>query len=446
MKVRELITIIEGHSSSPKKSLEREIKEVRIDSRQVKKGDVFLALKGKEKDGHDYVREVIKKKPSCIIVKEGFDMKVNIPVIQVSDTLEALHKLASYHRRQFNGIVIGITGSCGKTTTKDMLSHLLETKYKVLKSEKNYNNHIGVPLTLLKLTNDYDVLVIECGTNHPGELETLGELVKPDLVLITNIGTSHIGNFKNKKAILKEKLSLINSVKEGVLILNGDDPLLRKVKKRKMEIYQTYNKKSVLNLKTIYCLFERSIIKFEYMNRDYHIELMVPGKGMVDNLLLSMECALFLNIDINVLLDSISTITLEKERLEKIPLKNNNYLIRDCYNASFESVEGLLSILKPLPEQKIIILGDMKELGKYSKKLHMKIGKQLKKIEYKKVYLVGDECKYIAKLDSTFKWFPNNQSLVEALHKEVWKDSIIAVKGAHSMRLNEVCDDIIDCY
>ncbi len=446
MKIRELITIVQGHSTSSKKSLEHEIKEIKIDSRMVKKGDAFVALQGKEKDGHNYIAEVLKKKPSCIIVREDFKVKATIPVIYVKNTLDSLHKLAMYHRRHFDGIVVAVTGSCGKTTTKDLLSHLLQTKYKVLKSEKSYNNHIGVPLTLLKLTNDYDILVIECGTNHPKELDVLGRLVKPDLVLITNIGTSHIGNFKNKKAILKEKLSLTTTMDEGVLILNGDDPLLRKVKKKGLEIYKTYNRKSILNLKAVYCFFERSIIQFEYLNRDYHIEFLYPGKGMVDNLLLSIECALFLNIDINALLESIRTVSLSNKRLEKISLKNHNYLINDTYNASYESMKGLLDILKPLPEQKIMILGDMKELGIYSKRFHQKIGKQLKKIENKKVYLVGEECKAIAKQDQNFQWFKNNEDLIQALKKETWKDSVIAVKGAHAMHLDEVCEAIIDCY
>lgn len=446
MEINEIVSIVNGTCHITNKKGSRKIKNIVIDSRKVKKGDVFIAIVGKEKNGHDYIKDVLKNKPACIIVNEHTQVKTSIPVIYVKDTLQALHDLARYKRKQFGGVVLAVTGSCGKTSTKEMLAHLLGTKYRVLKTEKNYNNHIGVPLTLLKLTNDYDVLVIECGTNHPGELKTLGSLVEPDMVVITNIGTSHIGNFKNKKAILKEKLSLVDFMKEGVLFLNGDDKLLRKVKQKKVEIYSTYNRKSVIHLKTVYCFFDRSEIVFEYMNQEYYIKLHCPGKGMVDNFLLALECSLFLNVDIFKLIEKIATLPEPKGRLEKIPLNHGNILLNDCYNASFESMKGLLQILKPLDQNKIIILGDMKEVGTHSEKLHKKIGKQLQRIENKEVYLLGEEFKNIVSLDETFKWFEDIDSLIKTLRTSHFKDSVIAVKGAHSMNLIRVCDMLKDYY
>lgn len=445
MKIKELISIVQGQCEVNKRRQEYKVGKIVIDSRMVKKGDVFIALVGKTKDGHDYISEVLKKKPSCIIVNKTFKVKTSIPVIHVSDTLEALHSIAKYKRKHFDGVVIAVTGSCGKTSTKEMISHLLEIKYRVLKNEKNYNNHIGVPLTLLKLTNDYDILVIECGTNHPGEMEVLGRLVKPDMVVVTNIGTSHIGNFKNKRAILKEKMKLIDTMEDGVLIVNGDDPLLRKVKHSGIEIYQTFNRHSVIHLKTIYCLFEYSLITFEYMNQVYEIELSIPGKGMVDNFLLALECALFLNVDINQIINHIPTLELDTGRLEKKVLSHGNILINDCYNASFESMISLLSILKPLPQHKVFILGDMKELGKHSDRYHRKVVKLLKKIKNKEVMLVGEAFKKVVPSDDPFFWFSSNDDLLKALSTKKYQDTIIAIKGAHSMNLEEISTYFKDC-
>lgn len=446
MNLRELNEIIQGKGTWSKKQENKSIGEVVIDSRKVHKGDVFFALVGKSKDGHDYLKEVLKKKPSCIVINDSFEIETTVPIIRVDDTLTALHCLAAYYRKNFNGIVIAITGSCGKTSTKDMLAHLLESKYNVLKNEKNYNNHIGVPLTLLKLNPTVDVLVIECGTNHPGELEVLGKLVEPDITIITNIGTSHIGNFKTQKAIFKEKVSLIKTMEDGIAIINGDDPLLRKFRSKKVEVYQTYNRNSIISLKSAYCSFLKSQIIFEYMNRTYEVDLQIPGKGMVDNLLLAIECSLFLNVDINHLLERIETLPPIEQRLEKIDLSKNNCLIDDCYNASFESMVNLLQILRPLPEHKVIILGDMKELGASSTKLHHNIGKQLKKIENRDVFLIGDEFKKICSLDRTFHWYPDMDSLMKGISTCSWKDSVIAVKGSHAMELSKVCDYIKDYY
>lgn len=445
MRVKELLNITQGEVLKYSKGLEKEIRGFSIDSRTIKKGEVFIAIVGKEKNGHDYLEEVIKHKPSCLIVSEEVNIKTSIPIIFVSDTLISLHQIASYYRKNFDGLVIAVTGSCGKTTTKEMLSHLLETKYKVLKSEKNYNNHIGVPLTLLALTNDYDIAIIECGTNHPGELEVLGDLVKPDMVLITNIGLSHVGHFKNKRAILKEKLSIQKNMDNGVLIVNGDDSLLRRVKSKKLEVYKTYNHNSVVRLKTVYCFFDYSEINIEYMNRSYQLNLNLPGKGMVDNLLLCLECALFLNLDMDILTESVKTFESKEHRLEKFELKNNNYLIDDCYNASYESMVSLLQIIKPISKRKLIILGEMKELGIHSKRLHRKIVKLLKKIDNKEVILIGDEFESLAS-KYNFLWFKNSDDAIQKLKEYHLKDTVIAVKGAHSLNLKELCNYIKECF
>lgn len=437
MKIRELASIIDGYVLDPNVE-DRKVGSIHIDSRTLKKGQVFLAFKGKNFDGHDFLKEALKKKPSCLIVREGTILSTKIPIIYVKDPNQAFFDIAKDTRNQFLGLVIAITGSCGKTSTKDYLYHILSQQYRVTKSEKNYNNKIGVSKTLLNIPQNTQILLLECGTNHPGEMKEIEMIVKPDIVLMTNIGTSHLGNFRSKRAILKEKMALVKPMEEGVLFVHGEDNYLCKLRSSRIEIFKTYNRKSLLNLKRIQCTFEKSIIDLEYQKIPYSLEVPIFSKGMIDNLLLAIECALFLNISMNQILASLTSLPVLENRLEKKKLSHHNLLISDCYNASYESVCSLLETIKPLSQHKAIILGDMKELGKWSKKLHRSIGKLVKNITNKELYLVGEETKEIQKLNKGSIWFSSNEELIMYLQNKVYKDTIFAVKGAHSMKLEEI--------
>ena len=216
-----LLQIVDGKYLN--KGTKRKINEIKIDSRKINKNDVFIALKGSNFDGHDYVKDAIKSKASAIIVNRKIDIKTNVPIILVKDTYDSLIKIGTFFRNKFDIPVIAVTGSCGKTTTKELIYTILSKKYKVLKSEKNYNNHIGIPLTLTKLSNEYDACVLEIGMNHFSEISKLSKMVKPNIGIITNIGTSHIGNLGSQKNILKAKMEILDGMKDGLLILNGKD-------------------------------------------------------------------------------------------------------------------------------------------------------------------------------------------------------------------------------
>lgn len=416
----------------------REVGKISIDTRTLKKGEVFLAFKGKKLDGHDYIKDALKKKPSCIIVSKPVKVKTKIPIIIVNNTNEAFFEIARYYRSQFKGVVIGITGSCGKTSTKEMLNYILKDKYRVVCNEKNYNNKIGVSLTLFNLKENTQILIVECGTNHSGEMREIATIVRPDIVIITNIGTSHIGNFGSKKNIFKEKMDLTRFMDEGVLFLNGDDKLLTTVKKKNIDVYKTYNRNSIIELKQICCLKDNSIISFCYNNKDYEFDIPLFSKGMIDNLLLVIECCLFLNIDISYIENKLKKLESFKSRQQKISLKSDNILIDDCYNASYESVIELLKNIKLYDQKKIIILGGMKELGKHSISYHKRVAKVLKKIKNKELFLIGDETKIIQKINKGSYYFNNLDDLKEYFYNNNFSHVLFVVKGANSNNLKEV--------
>ena len=437
MNVQQLMHII-GGTLTNKKYEQKKVGSINIDSRTFKKGEVFLAFKGNRFDGHSFISDVLKKKPSCLIVEEGCSVKTKVPVIYVQDTNQAFFDLAKYYRKEFSGLVIAITGSCGKTSTKEFLSHILSKEYCVMKNEKNFNNIIGISKTLMRLQEDTQILILECGTNHPGEMKVIEKLVKPDIVLITNIGISHIGNFKNKKAIKKEKLALIKPMEEGVVFLHGEDSYLRKLRSSKVELFKTYNVHSLISLRKVLCLFDKSVIELEYHGIYYHIKCPIVGKGMVNNLLLAIECSVFLNISIPQIIKALETFPALDSRLEKVKLSHHNLLLNDCYNASFESIISLLEIIQNVEKHKVIVLGEMKELGTWSKKLHKQIGKKIKAIENIELYLVGNETKVIQKQNKNSIWFSSNEELIQYLQNKSYKDSLFVVKGSRGMHLEDV--------
>ena len=216
MNLSELLNVTSGVVINNMKS-DKTFDKISINSKEVQKNSLFIALKGKNHDSHDYLEEVIKKRPAFILVEKDISIKTKIPIIKVDSCLDALIKIGSYYRNNFYGKVICITGSAGKTMTKELIYNILKTKYNVLKSEGNHNNHIGIPLTLNLLNNRYDVLVLEMGMNHLKEIDKLSKMCKPSDAVITNIGTAHIGNLGSKKNIFKAKMEIINGNKRGFI-------------------------------------------------------------------------------------------------------------------------------------------------------------------------------------------------------------------------------------
>jgi len=433
MNIKILSEIIDGKILNEENN--RKIKEIKIDSRNINKGDAFIALIGTKFDGHDYIADVLKRKPSVIVVCKEINVKTKIPIILVKNTYDALMKIGRFFRNKYDIPVIAVTGSVGKTTTKEIISEILSKKYKVLKSEKNYNNHIGLPLTLAKLNSDYNVCVLEMGMNHPGEITNLSKMTKPNIGIITNIGTAHIGNLGSQKNIFRAKMEIIDGMEDGLLVINGNDRLLKKAKYS--NILKCGKKLKPYDIKVgNEVSFKLKINKQEHVF--YYNSL---NKSLIMNFVIAIQIGLLFNIDIEDIKEVLSNYKMPKERMNIIT-KNTTTIINDCYNASLESVLGSIDVLKQANNKKIIILGDILELGKYTIKIHKKIGRYLKNIKDAEILLVGKNIKKIK--NKNYKYFDNNNEVINYLQNKNLNNSTILIKGSRKMCLEEVTNYLLE--
>ena len=390
------------------------INKIKTNSKEINKGDLFIAIN----KGHDYINEAIDNGAVAIICET--DIK-DIPHIKVKSSIEALGKIANYLRNKHNIPLIAITGSVGKTTTKELVALVLSKKYKVLKSIKNNNNHIGLPLTLLNLDDTYDVIVTELGMNHQGEISYLSKICNPNYAVITNIGTAHIGYLGSQKNILKAKLEILDGMNNGCLIINNEDKYLKKLKHKNIIKVDRKN----LELKNLKC---QDKIEFDIKNTHF---IFNSYEHLLIDALIAIKIGILFDIDLNLISEAILEYQNSEGRLNII--KNKYTIIDDSYNSSFESLVGGLEILKNKEDFKFIVLGDMLELGKYSNKYHKKINKYLKKINNKQVLLIGKYTKVIKG-----KHFNDINKLSDYLKQNIKYNDIIYIKGSHAMNLDKI--------
>lgn len=414
------------------------INGVKIDTRKLCPGDIFLAISGERHNSHEYIKDIINNKLCAIIVSEDIKIETNIPIIKVDDTLKTLLIIGNIYRNYYNPIVIGITGSVGKSTTKELISLILSTKYNVLTSEGNLNNHIGVPLTLTKLNDSYDYCVVEMGMNHTGEISKLSKCCNPNIGIITNIGTSHIGNLKSINNIFLAKLEILDGMDgNSSLVINGDDLYLRRVKNSIKCGISDYNDLQAFNIKT-----DSNVLEFDVkLDKIYHVVFNIPNESYIGNLMLAIKVGLMNNIEMEEIINRIRLFKQMDRRMNITKLKYNNILIDDTYNASLESVASGLNLIEKYTLSKMIILGDILELGEFSKKIHLKINRQLKDIKDSTVLLVGEYTKYISGVH-----FNNNDDLIKYLDNQEIKNTVIYIKGSRKMRLDEVSINIYNRY
>lgn len=431
MKIEELKELLKGEIINKGKN--NTFKNIVIDSRKVEKGDLFIALRGKYQDGHNYIKDAIQKGACMIVTEENVEAKQKAGIIKVEDTLESLWTLAEYYRLQYQAPVIAVTGSVGKTTTKNLIAEVLGSNYKVLKSEKSFNNHFGVPLTLLELNDEYDLVLLELGMNHAGEISKLSRLCQPNVSVITNIGTSHIGNLGSKKNILKAKMEILDGMDEmGILILNDDDEYLHSILDiENCSIYRVGTKDNVD--------FKAELLDKEFKVTVQQVEYIIPilENYLLPNYLIAIQIGILFGLHMEQIIENIKKFKMEEHRLEVID-KGNYKIIDDSYNASFESFTAALSTLDK-KNNYLFILGDMAELGKYSRKMHKKLGNLLKKFPNKDILLVGNYVKYIANKNKKIsKRFENNEQLISLLKEIDLTNKTVFLKGSHMMKLEDI--------
>ena len=434
MNINEILTSTNGKLVN-NINLEEKYNRIKINSKEVKKNDIFIAIIGENHDGHNYIDEAIEKGAKLIITQKKINK--NIPYIIVKDTTKALGDIAKYMIKKYNPKIIAITGSVGKTTTKSILYNLLKIKYNVLTNEKNYNNNIGVPLTIFNLKKENEILLLELGMNHPKEISYLSNMINPNISAITNIGSSHIGYLKTKENILKAKLEILDGMKNKILFVNGDDDLLKSIKGTNKSGFKKNNNLIGYGIKSN--LYSSSF-KIKYNNTEYKIKMSLP-KHLLNNVLIAIDIALYLKIDIKDMQKTLENYKSENMRMDIINGKNNNIIINDCYNSSFESLTGVLKTLENENHDKLLILGDIKELGDLSKEIHESLTPYIEKIKNKEIYLVGKEMKNIK---TKAKYFENYKELLKYLKTKKIENKLILIKGSRSMKLENITDYFIN--
>ena len=427
------------------------------DTREINIGDVYLGIKGERFNGSNFYKEALEKgAKGCIlqdieINEEEIDTYKDKFIIIVENVVKSLQQIAAYKRSLYDIPVIGVTGSVGKTSTKDIIASVMATKYNVLKTQGNYNNEIGLPLTILRL-KDHDALVLEMGMSAWGEISLLTKIAKPTTGVITIIGSSHIGELGSRENILKAKLEILEGLNEtGALIINNDNDLLNKWNINNDDTHKhiTYGieNKSMLNAENIHIMDNESSFKIEINNEKYKIEVPVSGKHFVYNSLAAIAVGLEHNIDIDNIIKGISNFSLTKNRMEIIKNKVNATIINDCYNSSYESVKAALEYISSIKaNRKIAVLGDVLELGEFSKEMHQKMGEEVINNNIDILITVGKEAKTIANTVKNEKIevysFDNNVDAINLLKELIQENDVILVKASNGMHFIEIVEEI----
>ncbi|WP_040211930.1 UDP-N-acetylmuramoyl-tripeptide--D-alanyl-D-alanine ligase [Clostridium polynesiense] len=392
--LEELIAAVKGKLlSKNEKSLG--IDFVSTDTRKLKKNSLFFALKGENFNGNAFVKEAVNKGASVCIVdeyREEYKDLVDASIIKVDNSRIALLKLAAYYRKRLKVKVVAVTGSTGKTSTKDLIAAVLSSKYKVYKTKGNYNNDIGMPLTILNMNDNEEIAVLEMGMSNLNEIHTLAEVANPDIAVITNIGLSHIENLKTQENIFKAKMEITDFFTEkNLLIVNGDDKFLSKIENTDYKVIKTGLKEgnditgSGINV-------QKEGIKFKVNTEKHQGNLFIPlyGEHNVKNALMAMAVGYSLNMNLDEMQKGLNALEATSMRLD-ISEKKGITIINDCYNASPDSVKAALDVQSFIEAQRrIAVLGTMKELGDYSVKSHIEMGKYAKEKEIDILIAVGE--------------------------------------------------------
>ena len=425
---------------NPEFPIPKKFHKIVTDTRCLEKDDIFVALKGKFFDGHSYIEEAVQKGASCIFV-EAVETIPNVLTVQVKDTYQALFDMSKCYLKQYPVSVVAVTGSVGKTTTKELISCILSQKYQVLKSHGNKNNRIGIPQTIFELNSNYDVLVVELGMNHFHEIEVLSKLVHPDAALITNIGSAHIGNLGSKQNILKAKMEITAGMNGGILIVNGHDSLLSSLEETSYyKVQKCYKDSGRIQIELLKQTIFGSEIRITNGIESRTIFFEHPGVEILEDIMLALSIGELFEIPFLKMIEGLKEYHPIQQRFFVESLPNGNILINDCYNSSYESLKMDINLLKQYSGHKILILGDILELGKSSKKIHRKIGKEIRKLKDVDVYFIGTEMKEAYKKYHHGKYFLNKQEWIPywQLKGTSFKESVILLKGSRKMKLEDL--------
>lgn len=430
-------------------SEEIEIESVSTDSRNLLTNSLFIPLEGENFDGHDYVKQAIKHGAIAIIwnkEKPSDKIPKGVSLFLVDNTLEALQTLAQAYRNHINPKVIGITGSNGKTTTKDLLNAALNKQYLTKATEGNYNNHIGLPLTILSMSVDTEVLILEMGMSDFGEIALLSKIAKPDIAIITNIGESHIEHLGSRTGISQAKLEITEHMNdESVLIVDGDEPLLEKNDFKGNLIKCGYTKGNEYIISNV-SLSEKGTT-FKINDKPYQIPLL--GNHNAQNASFVIAATEALNVSHQIVQDGLSQVRVTDMRFELIKGKNEVSLINDAYNASPSSMKASIEVVDNLKgyNKKILVLGDILELGGNLEKYYIEIARKIIDTDIKYVYTYGNTSSVMSDYlnshsDINAKHFIEKKLLVSKLESKAIRNNLIFFKASRGIKLEEIVEEI----
>lgn len=425
-----------------------------IDTRKVKEGDCYIGIKGENNDGNSLYMEAFEAGAKLVIL-ENFLITDEVmeylkenekSIMLVRSTVEALGEIAKYKRSLFHQPVVAITGSAGKTSTKDIIYSVLHEKYKAHKTIGNQNNHIGLPLSILSLEEDREVMVLEMGMNHLGEISYLTSIARPDVAVITNVGTAHIGNLGSRENILKAKLEILEGLnKDGVVIINNDNDLLHSWYLENKDKYHIITIGIHTESDYVADIIEMNEFSSRFSCDNEIYKVPVGGEHFIYNALVGIAVGSYFHESSEEIKKGIIDFELSSNRMNIIETGGIT-IVNDSYNANFDSMRYAVKYLSSLKGRNIAVLGTMKELGEYSEELHRKIGEVVASEPIDVLITVGEEAKYInlgANENGFVKkeyHFNSNEEAIKLINEIKQENDNILVKASLSMNFKEIVD------
>ena len=415
-----------------------------LDSRKVEAGFAFFATKGERVDGHSFIPQVTEKGAALVICEEA--PTVDVPYILVEDTFVALKKVATYYREQLQIPIIGVTGSVGKTSTKEMIAAGLSTKFNVLKTQGNFNNEVGLPLTILSIREEHEAAVVEMGISDFGEMHRLSQIAKPNICVITNIGQCHLENLIDRDGVLRAKTEIFDFMAEdGYVVLNGDDDKLATVEqvKGRKPYFFGMGQHDVFATEVQNNGLFGSDFKMSLLGDELDATVPLPGHHMVINAMAAACVGRILGMDNADILAGIASVQATGGRSNIIRLSDKT-VIDDCYNANPVSMKSAVDLLMMATGPKCVILGDMFELGADELALHREVGQYAALARLDRMIFIGKMAEQMyegaSKLRAVPEYYPDKATFFETCKVDGFKDTTVLVKASHGMHFEEIVE------
>ncbi len=435
------LSILANHLNAQLSGDDVEISQVYTDSRERREGGLFVALKGPHFDAHHFLDDVIAQNAAAIVVEKAIES--DIPQLIVKDTKLALGELARFNRSKSSARCVAITGSSGKTTVKEMLASIFRNSGCTLATHGNFNNEIGAPLTLLEMSREHEFAVIELGANHPGEIAYTASLTQPDVAVINNVAAAHLEGFGDLQGVARAKGEIYSELKKnGIAVVNNDDEFADFWKKHINNTIFTFSAignadlvAKNINMDNEHC--PQFDLVFKGLTKRVNVPL--AGRHNVNNALAAAACALALNHSLEQVVKGLENTPLVSGRLTMKKLTNGCCVIDDTYNANLDSMKVAIDLLKGYDDERILVIGDMAELGQFGRECHEKIGELATQAGIDKMYSCGILTQFShARFNGKGEHFTEKKKLIKKLMQEVKSNTTMLVKGSRSAHMEEV--------